>query len=959
MVENNIVQIDSFTPGTNLKGKPITLMKGTPNQKTIMLEMPGGKMSQNDLLKIKQAYNLPVDLTFEKTQELLKKIEASDQQMLLSDIPFDKGTKEYFGELANMTSDVMARDELIKDPMNFYYNQAAKEFAIPNPVAYIPFIGQLAPFAKNPFFDLPENVKLPQNLVSKPSFEMIGGMSGVTAAQAAKVMGTKNPFALLTPQELYGSDLLGTMAGNQVYEFGNRILRTLLDLPEESLKDQSSQFLYDTYLNTMFTGGAAAMGPIFNWSKGFIGDKIFGISPTKKNLQKLAEISDTYGMPLGIIQATNMPFWRAYSKVIGVLPWVGTAFGRQQQAVQEGSRQYLGKLMNSVAPLQTVSMLGKDLSKMMQDNYESVRAAQRYLYENFEEYAVKLKGKKVINIGRFRDLAEETRKSYEEGIPGLTTGQPFQFPGSKSQESFGKLYQTLSQLDPDITLEQAITLRQMFNDFAVNFKTEFKGNIPENQAQSIGNLAHMLEMDITNLKNINNEIDDVVFNTALKKLSAANEYFAATIPTYTGGVASNVKQVNANIFGPGPDSQYGMMYTKEVFDTILQRAKNDPDAMRHLLELSKATPEQVQAYRKAGNRAGVEVDIETLVKDTNRNSPTFGKMIKKTIPITSVAPNAGQLRVVRRLLDDALNGSLEGLPLGVTPNQYLNIKSASPDLIQKGGLKKAAPEMLEFGQVEFSPKTFAKKLGLDNEDGIEVLAEALEGTGVTVDGIRNFLSAADAAGAFIVNDPSTFVTRRITLSGFKGIMLGSAMGAGAGGFVAMNPIMTALMLKYGSKLLTDPKALKAFTEVYTDAVKFPTKDPLTKSRRNDIIAWASGVLPTDEELEEQDFMKEIDQSIISLIQNPQGKLEQNAARDKQIELMTTQPKGQDLDTLREIDRRVTPNTPDQRFYDTGFEAIDYIGPGASLQPNIRNDLAFGSIDDAIASQMLNKGIGTL
>jgi hypothetical protein len=115
-------------------------------------------------------------------------------------------------------------------------------------------------------------------------------------------------------------------------------------------------------------------------------------------------------------------------------------------------------------------------------------------------------------------------------------------------------------------------------------------------------------------------------------------------------------------------------------------------------------------------------------------------------------------------------------------------------------LKKAAPEMLEFGQVEFSPQAFAKKLGLDNEDGIEVLTEALEGTGVTVEvltealegtgvtveGIKNFLSAADAAGAFIVNDPSTFVTRRITLSGFKGIMLGSAMGAGAGGFVAMN-----------------------------------------------------------------------------------------------------------------------------------------------------------------------------
>ena len=48
---------------------------------------------------------------------------------------------------------------------------------------------------------------------------------------------------------------------------------------------------------------------------------------------------------------------------------------------------------------------------------------------------------------------------------------------------------------------------------------------------------------------------------------------AATIPDYTGGVASNLKQVNANIFGPGPDTRYGMMYTKEVFDVILQRAK--------------------------------------------------------------------------------------------------------------------------------------------------------------------------------------------------------------------------------------------------------------------------------------------------------------------------------------------------------------------------------------------------
>ncbi|BCV04800.1 MAG: hypothetical protein CM15mV91_390 [uncultured marine virus] len=33
-----------------------------------------------------------------------------------------------------------------------------------------------------------------------------------------------------------------------------------------------------------------------------------------------------------------------------------------------------------------------------------------------------------------------------------------------------------------MTIDQAITMRQMFNDFMVNFKNEFGGNIPKDQA---------------------------------------------------------------------------------------------------------------------------------------------------------------------------------------------------------------------------------------------------------------------------------------------------------------------------------------------------------------------------------------------------------------------------------------------------------------------------------------------
>jgi len=168
-------------------------------------------------------------------------------------------------------------------------------------------------------------------LVSKPSAEMVGGMTAITAAQSAKILGTRNPFCTNDSARAFMAlNSIGTQAGAYAYDFGNRLLRSLMDLPNPDLKEASSQFLYDTMMNAMFTGGAASMGPIFNHSKAFIGKNIFGIDPTKKNLAKLAEISDTYGMPLGIIQASNMPFWKAYSKVIGVLPWVGTPFGKQQ-----------------------------------------------------------------------------------------------------------------------------------------------------------------------------------------------------------------------------------------------------------------------------------------------------------------------------------------------------------------------------------------------------------------------------------------------------------------------------------------------------------------------------------------------------------------------------------------------------------------------------------------------------
>lgn len=899
----------------------VTLMEGTQNEKSFYLENPR-QPTESDILKIKKAYGIKPDTTLAQTRDLLNQIEAGKIDTPMSINPnIKEGSPEFYGEVFGKTADIMERRELIEDPMQYLGNSI-----------------------------------LPDGIISEPTFSGIGGVGGVLAATGATKAATRNPFAVLTPGALMAAETLGSDIGTKAYRLGNNIIRSLMDLPEEDLKTQYSQALYDTALNTMFTGGAMTIAPIFNASKAFIGKNLFGVSPDKKNLEKIAQISATYGMPMGIIQATNMPFWQKSSKVIGVLPWVGSRFGKQSQAVDEGARQYLGSMANSMAPMQTISMLGGDISKIMNKNYEATRNAQQYLYENFEEYSKKLKGKKVVNLTGFKQVAKDTAAQFQEAIPGMQGYGEFRFPGDGTKRAFGEFYKNMSNLEENVTLEQAITLRQMFNDFLTNFKSEFKGNIPREEAQAIGNLAARLEFDLLNLKNVDNAIDGTIFNTALAKLAAANEYFAFTTPQFQGGVASNIKQVNSNAFGPGPDVDRGLMYKDEIFEIIFGRAKQSSEAMDHLLELSQTSPDQIRAYKKAGNKSGVVVDLDVLVQNMDQTSPMYGKFEKKVMPVVSAAPDAGRKKILRKLFDDAMEGSIEGLPDGVTSTQYLNMGKVDPKIIQEKGLKKASKEMMEFSEVRFNPKKFSDSLGLNTEKGQEILGKALEGTGVTLQGVKNFVNAVNQAKSFEVNDASTFLQRRLTLTGFRGLLLMGTGTALSGASFGLGPLLTAATLKYGARVMTNPKYLKAFTQAFENIERYPGGDIdkiLPTSLRNDLLQFAADVLPTDDEVAQEEFIGKIDESIFSLMEKQQTKTEAANARQEQLSMMSgNRTRPQKRVATEVIDRLTTPSLPI-----SGDGSVPLFTPAASnLTPNVRNELAFGSIDDAIQAQ---GGIGGL
>ena len=141
---------------------------------------------------------------------------------------------------------------------------------------------------------------IPDQLVSKPTAEIIGSLAFMGGAGALAIpTGPGGVASAGFVARALGADVLGAQAGGQVYELTNQILRHINDLPTESRELQNAKFLKDAYMNLAFTGGAMTLGPIVNGFKPAVGRILFGLDNKNPDFQKMLQVAETYGMPLG------------------------------------------------------------------------------------------------------------------------------------------------------------------------------------------------------------------------------------------------------------------------------------------------------------------------------------------------------------------------------------------------------------------------------------------------------------------------------------------------------------------------------------------------------------------------------------------------------------------------------------------------------------------------------------
>ena len=119
--------------------------------------------------------------------------------------------------------------------------------------------------------------------------------------------------------------------------------------------------------------------------------------------------------------------------------------------------------------------------------------------------------------------------------------------------------------------------------------------MPVEEGARIAQLRLALEHDGNKLINIDG-VDKVVFDTAMEKLTRANAYLAAVMPKYKGPGANMYKQVNANIFSPGPQStSEGVLTPKQMIENLLPMMKEDPDLVKAVMNLAKTPNANLQS----------------------------------------------------------------------------------------------------------------------------------------------------------------------------------------------------------------------------------------------------------------------------------------------------------------------------------------------------------------------------
>lgn len=850
-------------------------------------------------------------------------------QEMIDGIEYAPQSQNWWNEVNKIVSDISYREAKARDPLG----TLGQDLRGAN--VSIPFF----PDIKGGKLDLPFLPNIPLTGVA-PLDRTSWGVAGSLLAPNVVGLNPLTGFAK-QPLKMAGADVLGYHIGTHAHDAANQIYRWLANLPDDDFvwDREKTKLLREYADNLAWTGGAYAMLPLYQRFGKPVMRSIFGID--KKSTQDLVNLSNMYGLDLGIVHATKRGWVKGVRRVLGVFPWVGTPFQRSLEITEEQIRRAYSGNFGAFAPMQTFSDLGVDMVTLAGKQWEDYMAAAKTMYDDFYDTAAKAGGKPIFTIKRTKKFAETALKKADDAALKGNYGQVIQFPGTKSEEAFNNFYKELSQAPDTISAEQMRKLQEHLNNAIANYVTEGGGMVNKTDMHNIRILKRMVEKDIADLSALPQSAtaQDKALHTTLKnKLHKANQFITDVAPTFEGPIAEQLKMVDKEIFGEGVFKP-GFFYDSEMMKPMMERATKDPKFMQNLMNMM--TPS-----------AGVQKQWQKM----------YG---------TKLDPDHFRKRLLQKWFDDAYQKSLKNLSGRHTASDYKALSPADKKAIKKHGFGANDLERTKFQAVTFDYDEFGRQIGLNSPEGRKILDVALGKPGAWKD-VDKFLNAVSLSDLGKRIDPSQFVVRRATIGGAKAILGGIAIGASLTAGGPVGAVLTAMLVRGFNNFLTDPAALKAMTEIVNNPV-------VTAQKKAFLIRMAERIFPSADELENEERSSMLNKIILQMGEDGEDpKAEEDPwqfmrnlntqeygfGEDKKISTGTpflsgAEPagfKGQPVPKAS-FDTTIDEATGPVKGSSLAATNMASLGGGNNaLAPNTRSALAFGGTDMAMAQRRANQGI---
>ena len=408
--------------------------------------------------------------------------------------------------------------------------------------------------------------------ISRGTMQAVGGTAGALVGSPANVPG------------LLAGGAVGAAAGSGLYDFNRALSQKLFGQRNQPPLESETDFLGPTKKalgaageDVVWSMGGMAVGPAVKATVKPVLGKVFGVfNPTAKQMFDQAR---KFNVNLGTSHVSPRKWVRGVPQVMGVFPFVGTPFRREQARVVGELDRASARILNELAPTSTLFESAEGMTKAAARRFKWNSRIGAAYYEKFYRLAGRLPEgmKEIVPSAPIKDALEKIAITAEREATELTTGAMLK---KTTADPVGEFIEQLKYLPDRITVGSARGLERTLNEI-VSEGTKQGWDLSRLGTVKKGlEAAKNLAADPNNLKALG--IPEAQAAEIMGAWNRANSFWHRMLKPFESATGKKFGRADRNIFNKAvwkPGSKEADEIFKDVFST------KSLDAVQNLREI--------------------------------------------------------------------------------------------------------------------------------------------------------------------------------------------------------------------------------------------------------------------------------------------------------------------------------------------------------------------------------------